>query len=48
MPELERNIRSLEDRLDRPLLGIIPHQAGITPREAADRLQVKRLMVRGE
>jgi dethiobiotin synthetase len=48
MPELERNIRSLEDRLQCALLGTIPHQAGITPRDAANRLHVKRLMVRSE
>jgi dethiobiotin synthetase len=35
MPYLEGNIRTLEQRLDCPYLGTIPHHAGIAPQDAA-------------
>jgi dethiobiotin synthetase len=35
MPYLDRNIRTLKQRLDCPYLGTIPHHAGISPQHAA-------------
>src|SRR5512142_3278093 len=43
MPELEANVSALAKRLEWPLLGKIPYKPGLTPRAAAQFLDVQRL-----
>jgi len=43
MPHLDRNVETLVERLQAPLLGVIPYQPGIGPDEVADRLDLSRL-----
>ena len=43
MPEMESNVRALEDRLDSPLLGRIPYTPALSPRDAAKFLDVRVL-----
>ena len=44
MPELEGNVSALAERLQWPLLGKIPYKPGLTPRDAAQFLDVQRLV----
>src|SRR6266851_1074791 len=46
MQQLEQNILALEDRLDCPRLGTIPHCAGIAARDATPFLDLKPLVER--
>jgi len=46
MQQLEQNILALEDRLDCPRLGTIPHRAGIAVRDATPFLDLKPLVER--
>lgn len=48
MQELERSIRALEERLDCPRLGTIPHRHGIAVHDAAALLNLKPLVKRDE
>lgn len=44
MPYLERNIQALVERLGCPLLGTIPHRAGISPQDAAPLIASRTLV----
>jgi dethiobiotin synthetase len=44
MPQLEANIRALEQRLDCPLLGVVPFHGDPRPAEVAARLALDPLM----
>lgn len=43
MPQLERNIGSLEERLDCPLIGTVPYRPAMTPDQAARYLDIEAL-----
>jgi hypothetical protein len=44
MPQLDANLRALEQRLDCPLLGVVPHQDDPNPADVAARLALEPLM----
>jgi dethiobiotin synthetase len=44
MPALQQNIEALKDRLNAPLLGVIPHQATVDAKAAAAYLRLELLM----
>ncbi len=46
MQQLDQNVLALEDRLDCPRLGTIPHRAGIAVRDATPFLDLKPLVER--
>jgi len=43
VPQLERNVGSLEERLDCPLLGVLPFRPGATHRDAQPSLSIAAL-----
>jgi len=44
MPQLEANLRALDQRLDCPLLGVVPYQDDPSPADVAARLALEPLM----
>ena len=48
MKELERNVATLRQRLDAPMLARIPFRAGITPQQAAPLFQLTTLLASHE
>jgi dethiobiotin synthetase len=44
MPQLDANVRALEERLDCPLLGVVPFKDGAGPADAAGCLSLETLM----
>jgi dethiobiotin synthetase len=44
MPQLDANVRSLEERLDCPLLGVVPYHEDPSPADAAACLALEPLM----
>jgi dethiobiotin synthetase len=44
MPQLDANLRALEQRLDCPLLGVVPYQDDPSPADVAARLALEPLM----